>query len=163
MNTEENSDSEKYFLLENLLSDILNESRKSIISLPEKIVNIFSKNIELTFVEKEEKGNVCFATNNSELRDDFKLVFTSLDIWEYVNGQLLFEPLVKNRKILIPYPHTERDFWQWVSKGKKLRKDFTAKKDNLPLPEWLIKVQNEKLLDEKDFLLAQKIITSSSD
>lgn len=82
----------------------------------------------LTFVREPENGNVCFANNNSELRDEFKQVFSSLDLLNY-SYAVLHSPTYrkKNRTSLeknlqVPYPKDTDVFWGLVKLGKQLRK-----------------------------------------
>lgn len=81
--------------------------------------------IQLPF-EKEnfQSGAVCFA-NSEELRDDFKLHFTTYDVVNYVYGVLWQTDLNENRNtftdLKIPFPKTVNFFWKYAEIGKKFR------------------------------------------
>lgn len=43
-------------------------------------VKEIAQKLGLTFLPENDNENFCFATNNDELQDDFKLVFTFIDL-----------------------------------------------------------------------------------
>lgn len=65
----------------------------------------------LEFLEKEMDGNLCFAQNNFDLRDEFKSGFSFSD----------FNYFLKNfsKKSLI-IPSEAATFWELVEKGKNI-------------------------------------------
>ena len=64
-----------------------------------EIIKRIEQKTALRLVLQEEEGNLCFANNNDDLRDEFKQVFTLLNLLDYVYAVLKN----KNRKIqLIP-------------------------------------------------------------
>lgn len=69
------------------------------------------KNTGLEFLEKEMDGNLCFAQNNFDLRDEFKSGFSFSD----------FNYFLKNfsKKSLI-IPSEAATFWELVEKGKNI-------------------------------------------
>ncbi|HLR38509.1 MAG TPA: type ISP restriction/modification enzyme [Chitinophagaceae bacterium] len=94
------------------------------------INKVFLKKVEkglgLLFIPEAQEGNVCFSTNNNEIRDDFKTVFTPIDFLDYLYAvmhhpryqQWLTEKLAT--QIIIPLP-TQTNFWTFVKYGQKLR------------------------------------------
>ena len=75
--------------IQNLNSVIYTDATNDLVptSLPDlnhEIIGEFAKKIDLDFVPKKENGNVCFANNNDELRDDFKQVFSTKDFLDYI-------------------------------------------------------------------------------
>ena len=50
----------------------------SIRDLNHESIDEFAKRIGLDFVPIKENGNVCFANNNDEIRDDFKQFFNTI-------------------------------------------------------------------------------------
>lgn len=93
-----------------------------------EIVHKISNRIGLLFIPEEETGNVCFATNNDEMRDDFKQVFTPTDLLDYIYA-VLYSPAYrkKYRELLmtdfprVPYPQDDDTFWKLVNIGSTLR------------------------------------------
>ena len=91
-------------------------------------VEEFAKKIGLDFVPKKENGNVCFANNNDELRDDFKQVFNTIDFLNYIYA-VSFSTISKEKFqksfstdfLKIPFPKVSNDFWKLVKLGKGLR------------------------------------------
>lgn len=68
------------------------------------------------YVKDNEEGNLCFANNNAELRDDFKQVFTLKDITNYLWGQ-------KKEAVglPLPLPKNATEFWEKADQGCKNR------------------------------------------
>lgn len=68
-------------------------------------------------------GEVCFATS-AELRDEFKIQFTAMDVMHYVYGIIseMHKTDVANLKsktpLQIPYPNTAASFWKYCAIGK---------------------------------------------
>lgn len=95
----------------------------SIKNLNRDIISIFEKSVGLLFLEKTEDGNVCFANNNEDLRDEFKQVFSPGDLLDYVYGILT---VAKNstdglNNPEIPFPKDAEIFWRHVAIGRTTR------------------------------------------
>ena len=71
-----------------------------------ELISKLEKSTGLLYESTPTDTNVCFATHNLELRDDFKLVFTTVDV-------LCF--LASDPDDDTP---TSEVFWQNVSKGR---------------------------------------------
>lgn len=92
------------------------------------IVTEIGKRLGLTFIPEKENGNVCFLTNNDELRDEFIQVFTPIDILDYIYA-VLHSPTYREKykeflKIdfpRVPYPKDTEIFWQLVKLGGEIR------------------------------------------
>ncbi|CAM3923985.1 type ISP restriction/modification enzyme [Flavobacterium weaverense] len=119
--------------IQNLNSAIFSADTNDLVStnLPdfnhESIVT-FSKKINLDFIPKKENGNVCFANNNDELRDDFKQVFDTTDFLNYiyaVSFSAIFKEKVQKSFTKdfpeIPFPKVDDDFWKLVKLGREMR------------------------------------------
>jgi hypothetical protein len=93
-----------------------------------EIINQISEKLGLTFVPEREEGNVCFAKNNEELRDEFKSVFAPIDLLDYIYA-VLHSPAYREKykeflKIdfpRVPYPTNAAKFWQLVKLGDEIR------------------------------------------
>ncbi|HUH46551.1 MAG TPA: hypothetical protein VLZ54_05305 [Arenibacter sp.] len=89
--------------------------------LEEEMANYMSKKIGLTFeTEMDAGGNVCFA-NSPEVRDDFKISFSPMDILNYIHGALLSIAQSKEYRSFLavdppglPYPKDSVVFWESV-------------------------------------------------
>ncbi|MBP4142816.1 DUF559 domain-containing protein [Flavobacterium sp. P4023] len=96
--------------------------------LNSEIIAEFAQKLGLEFLPKKENGNVCFANNNDELRDDFKQVFSTIDFLDYIYA-VSFSAIYKEKfqKSFsadfpkIPFPKVSNDFWKLVKLGKELR------------------------------------------
>lgn len=87
--------------------------------LNKEIVSAIARNIGLLFLEKREDGNVCFANNNEEMRDEFKQVFEPADILNYVLGVLNSRGNeMAAEDPMIPMPENSDIFWLKVNAGK---------------------------------------------
>ncbi len=71
-----------------LLSGSGNEVNPRVFNLDE--VNQFARNLGLLFVTETTTGNVCYAEENAEMRDEFRQVFTAADLRDYLYGVLLY-------------------------------------------------------------------------
>lgn len=71
-----------------LLSGSRNEVNPRVFNLDE--VNQFARNLGLLFVTETTTGNVCYAEENAEMRDEFRQVFTAADLRDYLYGVLLY-------------------------------------------------------------------------
>jgi predicted helicase len=93
-----------------------------------EIINQIVEKLGLTFVAEREDGNVCFANNNDELRDEFKSVFAPVDLLDYIYA-VLHSPAYREKykeflKIdfpRVPYPEDAGKFWQLVKLGGEIR------------------------------------------
>lgn len=96
--------------------------------LNSEIIAEFAQKLGLEFLPKKENGNVCFANNNDELRDDFKQVFSTIDFLDYIYA-VSFSAIYKEKFqksfsadfLKIPFPKVSNDFWKLVKLGKELR------------------------------------------
>ncbi len=75
----------------NLLNMEIQELSNKIALNPE-VISGFEKILGLKFVAGKTSGNLCFADNNNEIRDDFKQVFTSIDLTNYFYAVLHSQP-----------------------------------------------------------------------
>jgi predicted helicase len=93
-----------------------------------EMLNQIVEKLSLTFVAEREDGNVCFANNNDELRDEFKSVFAPIDLLDYIYA-VLHSPAYREKykeflKIdfpRVPYPEDAGKFWQLVKLGGEIR------------------------------------------
>ncbi|MCA0365704.1 MAG: N-6 DNA methylase [Bacteroidetes bacterium] len=93
-----------------------------------EILNQIVEKLGLAFVAEREDGNVCFANNNDELRDEFKSVFAPIDLLDYIYA-VLHSPAYREKykeflKIdfpRVPYPANAGKFWQLVKLGGEIR------------------------------------------
>lgn len=87
------------------------------------IVHTLAQILQLPFYDgTPTDGAVCFATN-AELRDEFKIQFTAMDVMHYVYG-IVSEmhltdtaTLKPTTTLLIPYPSTAAVFWKYCALG----------------------------------------------
>lgn len=66
-------------------------TKLTVINIPNlepEIANEIAKKLGLTFVVENKNGNVCFANNKDELRDEFKQIFELIDILDYIYAVL---------------------------------------------------------------------------
>ena len=119
--------------IQNLNSVIYTDVTNDVVptSLPDlnhESIDEFAKKIGLDFVPIKENGNVCFANNNDELRDDFKQVFSTIGYIDYIYA-VSFSAIYKEKfqKSFstdfpeIPFPKGSNDFWKLVKLGKEMR------------------------------------------
>lgn len=81
-------------------------------SCPNSLLRHIEQNLGLLFEEEPGPNNLCFANENSELRNDFKRIFTSQDLHYYT--------LAHSKGRL---PENTDAFWEGVEKGKQLAAD----------------------------------------
>lgn len=106
------------------ITQLITERHTTTPNLNTEIVQQLEKSLGLTFVLEAENGSVCFANNNEDLRDDFKLTFTATDLLNYIYA-VLHSPSnnINDKKLLkiefpfIPYSQDSNTFWQLVKKG----------------------------------------------
>lgn len=110
-----------YKLIQSELSDENSSLRRTFIPTVET-------NTYLQFVPIKENGNLCFATNNQDLRDEFKQVFHPIDLLNYIYAFLTSDAYEEKgesyRKIdfsgILP-PTDNTEFWKLVRIGEKTR------------------------------------------
>ncbi|HPE77976.1 MAG TPA: hypothetical protein PLC80_17915 [Draconibacterium sp.] len=93
-----------------------------------EIVKQLAEKLNLTYVpERELEGNVCFI-NNPEVRPDFRVSFSSIDIQNYIYAVLLspancnkYSEFLETGFPRLPNPRDAVTFWQLVELGDKLR------------------------------------------
>jgi Type ISP C-terminal specificity domain len=98
--------------------------------LNSEVVNKISTRLSLTYtLEKEipEEGAVCFA-NSPEVRPEFRLTFTSADIFDYIYAVFhsrfyrdKYKEFLKKDSPRVPYPKDSTSFWQLVKLGGELK------------------------------------------
>lgn len=98
--------------------------------LKAKVANKIAHTFGLTFISDENPSmsSVCFADKNDELRDDFKQVFTAIDILDYMfavgqssKGSYDFNEGLTQDFSKIPFPENPIAFWQLVQLGSQIR------------------------------------------
>lgn len=108
-----------FFARENHFYWFLNKLR----IMEDTVFDTLEKIIGIPFVADESQNtSVCFACAE-EVRSDFKIQFTNADILNYVYGVVL--QLHPNGSIkpdlIIPFPLSAADFWNYSNIGKKYR------------------------------------------
>lgn len=77
--------------------------------ISKELINKLEKSTGLLYEEQLSSTNVCFSTNNSELRDEYKQIFTTEDV----------------RYFIAANPNNDSpsgdEFWKWVKIGKNMR------------------------------------------
>ncbi|MBL0324243.1 MAG: N-6 DNA methylase [Cytophagaceae bacterium] len=109
-------------------NEIFENTVNRIPNFNKEILNQIVEKLGLTFVAEREDGNVCFANNNDELRDEFKSVFAPIDLLDYIYA-VLHSPAYREKykeflKIdfpRVPYPEDAAKFWQLVKLGGEIR------------------------------------------
>ncbi|MGB4959918.1 MAG: type ISP restriction/modification enzyme, partial [Saprospiraceae bacterium] len=97
-------------------------------NLNTEIVKQIAEKLGLTFMAEKENGNICFATSNDDLRDEYKQIFTPIDILDYIYA-VLHSPTYREKykeflKIdfpRVPYPKDATTFWKLVKLGGEIR------------------------------------------
>jgi hypothetical protein len=109
---------------ENSKSSVKLSGLGAVKNLNQEIISRLQKSIGLLFLEKIEDGNVCFANNNEDLRNEFKQVFSPGDVLDYVYG-ILNSPTYpvkdQSKNMRIPYPENAEIFWQKSELGRMFR------------------------------------------
>lgn len=93
-----------------------------------------AENTKLLFDKNPSAGNLCYAFNNEDLRDEYKISFTAVDLLDYLYGALqskslhLSEPFKQASKIQIRLPKDNEQFWNIARYGRKLKEihSFTS-------------------------------------
>lgn len=93
----------------------------------EQLTLLLSRKLNLQWSEKTPRGNLCFATNNQDLRDEFKQVLTSSDVMYYLMGWSNKQYTEINQLDLktVPLPDNASSFWSLVNKGKELSRHIS--------------------------------------
>lgn len=92
--------------------------------LNNKIISVFENVLGLQFVNESETGNVCYASHNRELQDDFKQIFTQMDVLNYFYAILHAS---KHKEFIevhfedISLIKNTTTFWKLVRLGGELR------------------------------------------
>jgi hypothetical protein len=91
----------------------------------EDVIDQFKSIVQLDFEKTISKGNLCFARNNEELRDEFKQVFTPVDLLDYWRAIFHFPTAttLKKENLIseeqgIAFPKNAESFWRLVEIGK---------------------------------------------
>lgn len=99
-----------------------NDSAISSFQLNEKVVKYFQSLTSLLYQQEMSGGNLCFATQNSDLRDDYKVVFSLMDVMHYTYACICYQSLINRSKaIKVDFPSDSSVFWKLVKLGGKLK------------------------------------------
>lgn len=87
--------------------------------LEEEVINHISRKTGLVFeLEREAGGNVCFA-NSPELRNDYKISFSVIDVINYIQRLMCTLDYAEKHKeflkvgfLVLPYPADDVAFWK---------------------------------------------------
>lgn len=85
--------------------------------------------LDMIYVPEYRDGNLCFAENNTELRNAYKQVFAPVDLLNYLYA-VLHRPEYSGRDVsgeilsTIPFPADSTDFWELVETGSKLWAEY---------------------------------------
>lgn len=126
------SDSEGYsgdIRLPFYIETITVEERKKMEANPQ-LLKEMSKRLGLLYINEKEGGNVCFVTENEELRDEYKIGFVIEDIYHYTYGRWMDMQVADGHRvknICIPYPQDQGAFWHYVNLGKEGLRNRYAK------------------------------------
>lgn len=101
---------------------------KNVLVLDPKIVKKLEEHLDLTFLsEKDTYNQVCMA-NNPEVRDEYREVFETKDVLDYIFAVLhspryleKYKNVSKIDTLKIPYPKDSFRFWKLVNLGGTLR------------------------------------------
>lgn len=95
-----------------------------------EVATEIARKFGLTFVSNQDSltGSVCFANQNQELRDDFKQVFTTMDVLDYMHAVIDSPKYSQSLEewqtidfLKIPFPENSIAFWQMVQRGFQIR------------------------------------------
>jgi predicted AAA+ superfamily ATPase len=87
-----------------------------------------ARRLQLSYYpEENDQTEVCFI-NSPEVRSEFKVSFTLMDLSDYLNGILSsprYQEQTKNpmaaEMVIVPYPPDIEEFWALVEAGRLLR------------------------------------------
>lgn len=84
--------------------------------------NYLSRHFSLEYLAREKEGNLCYAEAHEEMRPEFRLVFTQLDLEKYLEHIAAFVSQENNAHLFLLdenlnlyLPKTEEVFWQVAS------------------------------------------------
>lgn len=151
--------------IQNLNLSICTEFTSDLVStcipdLNHESIGEFAKKIGLDYVQKKENGNVCFANNNDELRDDFKQVFSTVDFLDYIYAVSFSadykEKFQKTFSIdfsRLPFPKVSTAFWKLVKLGTQLRELHLIEIKNLESSVGKFAVDGTNIITDVKFKL----------
>lgn len=106
----------------------IEQSEERTPNLNPEILAEIEKSLGLSFVPEKDRGNLCFANNTSELRDDYKQTFAPIDILDYIYAVLhspsyreKYKEFLKIDFPRVPYPKDKDTFWKLVALGGEIR------------------------------------------
>lgn len=114
----------EHFTIKDLFQDIrlfnskqpfLGLSGNKNLSLNQKIIREIEQRTGLQYQNVDDSGEVCFAHINTELRNEYKLIFNKQDILDYACMQINSQNTDINTdisEILLPYPNSADEFWE---------------------------------------------------
>ncbi|MCI9845689.1 hypothetical protein [Flavobacterium pectinovorum] len=107
---------ETYFTLK----DFFDQSAPESDFLNSETIKLVADYLGLLFSSEKEAGNVCFA-NSSELRPEFRQIFTAIDLLDYIYAFMHASFYKEFQKIAIT--SETGIFWQLVKIGAGIRKE----------------------------------------
>ena len=114
-------------LKDSIIADVAAEKSggtKEVSRLSVELIKQITLKFGLSFVSKDRIGNLCFASNKEELRDEFVQNFSPTDILDYLYAVLHASKYRKgNNESLkrIPYPTCLSGFRALILLGRQLR------------------------------------------
>ncbi|WP_336041730.1 hypothetical protein [Acinetobacter dispersus] len=94
----------------------------------QQLVSQIEKSLGLSFINDNEPHRVCFASQNTELQDVYKQVFSAVDLLDYLYASLISDQQSAEKIELqnlslapMPYPTDNLTFWRLVATGRKYR------------------------------------------
>lgn len=85
-----------------------------------ELISLIADQLGLLFLNENTQENLCYANNNDDLRDEFKQVFSKIDLCDYIVADTAgsFDDFLKSEIIL---PKDSDEFWTKVRKGAAKR------------------------------------------
>lgn len=85
------------------------QKEKCSVKLNPLVLKIICEKTQLLYFYNSINSNICFMSNNAELRDDYKTGFTIYDllIYSYCRHNLKY----------VSYPKNADEFWYYINKG----------------------------------------------
>ena len=112
--------------------------------------------LDLDFVPEKVTGNLCFANNSDEIRDDFKQVFTSADLSDYLyavlHSQLYQKRNEESSKLHspnFPYPKDTETFWKLTGLGEIIREIYSSEEPKEDISTF-VSPEVRRLMEEID-------------
>lgn len=94
----------------------------------QQLVSQIEKSLGLSYISENEPHRVCFASQNTELQDAYKQVFSAVDLLDYLYASLISDQQSAEKIQLqnlalapMPYPTDNLTFWRLVATGRKYR------------------------------------------